>query len=225
MSSEVQRGETPVSSTSVDSILEFIGEGCYGKVAKCLNQETRETVGIKIRKKRPGVIHDYENELLVALDALKGLGNVHCDIKPDNIMLVRAPEVSFGLPLTKVIDVWGVSCVLACLFLAQKPFPVYCDCRMMKHIVTVLGQPEDHLFYTADVLHSVDEDPEDSRLPGGEVPPQQSDSLQEFEPESLNGGLPPLLSGDVSPSQSCARAEGKDLHENISASEQSDHLP
>ncbi|CAJ1067028.1 homeodomain-interacting protein kinase 2-like isoform X2 [Xyrichtys novacula] len=123
---------------------------------------------------------------MVALDALKGLGIVHCHIKPDNIMLLswsqpfrvklidfgeavpvsklprghffqpvgyRAPEVSLGLPLTEAIDMWGVGCVLASLFLADNPFPVDCDYLMMKHIVITLGQPEDHLLAAGENTH------------------------------------------------------------------------
>ncbi|KAK2862470.1 hypothetical protein Q5P01_002003 [Channa striata] len=124
-------------------------------------------------------IRPIAKQLLVALDALKGLGIVHSDIKPDNIMFVnmqdqplrvklldfgeaipvsniklgmelqptgyRAPEVSLGLPFTEAIDVWGVGCILAFLYLAENLFPVECDYQMMKCMVEVLGQPEEHL--------------------------------------------------------------------------------
>ncbi|CAJ1083984.1 homeodomain-interacting protein kinase 1-like isoform X1 [Xyrichtys novacula] len=248
MSTEVQRGDTLSSSLSAYSVLEFIGEGCFGKVAKCLNIWTRETVAIKICKETPGGIHATKKEistlerlsvldpessnlvrfierfdhvgqcclafemldinlydlvncspplsasairpiaqqLMVALDALKGLGIVHCDIKPDNIMLVsrsqpfrvklidfgeaipitqlprgpllqpvgyRAPEVSLGLPLTEAIDMWGVGCVLASLFLEDNLFEVNCDYLMMKQMVITLGQPEDYLLAAGKNTH------------------------------------------------------------------------
>ena len=38
-------------------------------------------------------------QLLVALDALKGLGIMHTDIKPDNIMLVDAVNQPFRVKL------------------------------------------------------------------------------------------------------------------------------
>ncbi|XP_071331170.1 homeodomain-interacting protein kinase 1-like isoform X2 [Trachinotus anak] len=124
-------------------------------------------------------IRPIAKQLLVALDALKGLGILHTDIKPDNVMFVnnqdqplrvklidfgeaipaskiqpglelqptgyRAPEVALGFPFTEAIDVWGVGCVLAFLYIAQNLFPVDCDYQMMKCMVELLGQPEDHL--------------------------------------------------------------------------------
>ncbi|KAK9528772.1 hypothetical protein VZT92_012917 [Zoarces viviparus] len=240
---EVQAGQTLLGSSSGYSVLEFIGEGCFGKVAKCRNLATKESVAVKILKQDVDFIPDTEKEvsilevisvlnpdhnnvvkfferfehmgqtclafemldrslydllcerdwkplalkqigiiakqLLVALDALKGLCILHTDIKPDNIMLVnmqdqpfkiklidfgeaipaskvqlgmwlqptgfRAPEVALGLPFTEAIDVWGVGCVLACLYLADNLFPVKCDYQMMKRMVEVLGQPDYHL--------------------------------------------------------------------------------
>ncbi|XP_034531318.1 homeodomain-interacting protein kinase 1-like [Notolabrus celidotus] len=71
--------------------------------------------------------------------------------------VLKAPEVALGLPITKAIDVWGVGCILAFLFLAENLFPVNCDNQMMRCMVEVLGQPEDnqlragrytHLFFT-----------------------------------------------------------------------------
>jgi len=38
-------------------------------------------------------------QLLAALDALKGLGIVHADIKPDNVMLVDAQDQSLRVKL------------------------------------------------------------------------------------------------------------------------------
>ncbi|XP_068454311.1 homeodomain-interacting protein kinase 1-like isoform X2 [Clinocottus analis] len=240
---EVQAGQTLFSSSSGYSVLEFIGEGCFGKVAKCRNLTTQESVAVKIIKQDDEFIQDTEKEvsmlevisvlnpdltnvvkfferfehmgqtclafeildmslydmvgerdgkplalneirpiakqLLVALDALKGLGILHTDIKPDNIMFVnmqdqhlkiklidfgeaipaskiqpgmalqptgyRAPEVALGLPFTEAIDVWGVGCILAFLYLADNIFPVNCDYQMMKCMVEILGQPDDHL--------------------------------------------------------------------------------
>ncbi|GLD45580.1 homeodomain-interacting protein kinase 1-like protein, partial [Lates japonicus] len=242
---EVQVGQTLFSSSSSYSLLEFIGEGCFGKVAKCQNLTTKETVAVKILKKDTDFIKDTEKEvsmlkvvsvlnsdhtnvvkfferfeymgqtclafemldrslyellqernwkplslneirpvtkqLLVALDALKELGILHTDIKPDNIMFVnkqdqpfrvklidfgeaipaskvqpgldlqpvgyRAPEIALGFPFTEAIDVWGVGCTLAFLYLADNLFPVECDYQMMKCMVEVLGQPEDHLLH------------------------------------------------------------------------------
>ncbi|XP_075906414.1 homeodomain-interacting protein kinase 3-like isoform X2 [Nelusetta ayraudi] len=73
----------------------------------------------------------------------------------------RAPEITLGLPFTEAIDVWGVGCTLAFLYLADNLFPVDCDFQMMKCIVQVLGQPQDRLLnggiYTHNFFKKADE--------------------------------------------------------------------
>ncbi|KAK9528794.1 hypothetical protein VZT92_012939 [Zoarces viviparus] len=160
---EVQAGQTLFGRSSGYSVLEFIGEGCFGKVAKCRNLATKESVAVKILKQDVDFIPDTEKEvsilevisvlnpdhnnvvkfferfehmgqtclafemldrslydllcerhckplalneigiiakqLLVALDALKGLGILHTDIKPDNIMLVNMQDQPFKIKL------------------------------------------------------------------------------------------------------------------------------
>ncbi|XP_077579596.1 homeodomain-interacting protein kinase 1-like [Stigmatopora nigra] len=243
---EVKTGKILYSKSNAYSVLDFIGEGCYGKVAVCKNLETSEIVAIKILKNDPCVKQDTEKELsmlklvsvldadstnvvkffeqfdhegniclvfevldcdliylleerqrqplsleeirviacqlLSALVTLKRLGILHTDIKPDNIMIVnryeqplkvklidfgnaipvskikqgleiqpvgyRAPEITLGLPYNEKIDVWSVGCIMAFLFLAGNLFAVNCEYQMMKHIICVLGQPDDHLLHT-----------------------------------------------------------------------------
>ncbi len=60
---EVQAGQTLYGSSSGYSVLEFIGEGCFGKVAKCQSLATRETVAVKILKKDTDFIQDTEKEV------------------------------------------------------------------------------------------------------------------------------------------------------------------
>uniref|UniRef100_A0A3Q2ZGT0 Protein kinase domain-containing protein n=1 Tax=Hippocampus comes TaxID=109280 RepID=A0A3Q2ZGT0_HIPCM len=164
----VLTGQILNSGSSPYTILEFVGEGRFGKVAKCLKKSTMDTVAVKIIKKDAFFIRDTEKELamlkmvsdlnpdhaniikfferfeymghtclvfemldchlfdlligrnwepmslseirsvakqlLVALDALKRLGILHTDIKPDNIMCVnkqdcplRVKLIDFGL--------------------------------------------------------------------------------------------------------------------------------
>ncbi|CAB1427475.1 unnamed protein product [Pleuronectes platessa] len=64
------------------------------------------------------------------------------DIQPCGYM---APEICLGLPFTEAIDVWGVGCVLAFMYLAQNLFSIKCEYQMMKNMVTLLGLPQDHL--------------------------------------------------------------------------------
>ncbi|XP_061639105.1 homeodomain-interacting protein kinase 2-like [Phyllopteryx taeniolatus] len=242
---EVKIGKVLYSKSNAYSVLEFIGEGCYGKVAVCKNLDTSETVAIKILKNDAAVKQDTEKELsmlkmvsvldvdnanvvkffeqfehegniclvfevldcdlinlleerqrqplsldeirviahqlLVALVTLKSVGILHTDIKPDNIMIVnrkeqplkvklidfgnalpaskikqgleiqpvgyRAPEITLGLPYNENIDVWSVGCIMAFLFLPGNLFAVNCEYQMMKHIICVLGQPDDHLLH------------------------------------------------------------------------------
>ncbi|KAK9515740.1 hypothetical protein VZT92_026365 [Zoarces viviparus] len=162
---EVQADQTLFGSSSGYSVLEFIDEGCFGKVAKCRNLATKESMVVKILKEDVDFIPDTEKEvsilevtsvlnpdhtnvvkffeqfehmgqtclafempdrslydllyerdwkplalneiriiakqLLVALDALKGLGILHTDIKPDNIMFVNMQDQPFKI---KFID-------------------------------------------------------------------------------------------------------------------------
>lgn len=118
-------------------------------------------------------------QMLVALNALKGIGLAHADIKPDNIMLVnrqlqpfklklidfglavpvskmclgiqiqalgyRAPEVILGLPLNEAVDMWYLGCVLAFMYLGRHLYPTECEYEVMRVIVQLQGQPEDHL--------------------------------------------------------------------------------
>ena len=45
--------------------------------------------------------------------------------------LLRAPEISLGLPFSEAVDVWGVGCVLVFLYLAQNPFSLKCEYQMV----------------------------------------------------------------------------------------------
>uniref|UniRef100_A0A3Q3E0M3 Homeodomain-interacting protein kinase 1-like n=1 Tax=Hippocampus comes TaxID=109280 RepID=A0A3Q3E0M3_HIPCM len=45
------------------SVLDFIGEGCYGKVAVCKSLDTSEMVAIKILKNDPSIKQDTDKEL------------------------------------------------------------------------------------------------------------------------------------------------------------------
>nr|XP_061797392.1 homeodomain-interacting protein kinase 1-like [Nerophis lumbriciformis] len=62
---EVQIGKILYSKSNAYSVLDFIGEGCYGKVAVCKNLETSEIVAIKILKNDPSVKQDTEKELSI----------------------------------------------------------------------------------------------------------------------------------------------------------------
>uniref|UniRef100_A0A671V081 Homeodomain-interacting protein kinase 1-like n=1 Tax=Sparus aurata TaxID=8175 RepID=A0A671V081_SPAAU len=76
-----------ISSSSTDYLIQsFLGEGFFGKVAKCIKATTGETVAVKIMKK--GLDIEAQNEMATTLQLLESTGIVHTDLKPDNIMLV-----------------------------------------------------------------------------------------------------------------------------------------
>ncbi|XP_028329155.1 uncharacterized protein LOC114479599 [Gouania willdenowi] len=234
--SQLRVGSVLRSSTTEYTILEFIGEGSFGKVAKCQVGITSKLVAVKILKNRDdieyerqmltyinflnsdNVIKFYEHfyhlfctclvfellemdlftflirkqkkpmfvyeirpiakQMLVALQGLVSLEVMHADIKPDNIMLAnikecayrvklidfglairssgarqglilqpigyRAPEICLGLLYTESIDMWGLGCTLAFLYLTQNLFIVNCEYLMMKSMVEILGMPSDN---------------------------------------------------------------------------------
>uniref|UniRef100_A0A8D0DAY3 Protein kinase domain-containing protein n=1 Tax=Sander lucioperca TaxID=283035 RepID=A0A8D0DAY3_SANLU len=141
-------------------VLDFNGEGCFGKVAKCLNLKTSEITAIKIHKmsenhmikkevemltkiraldpEKKNLVRFIDNfmfqdasclafemldrslwdllnqrqttlslheirpitqQLLVAFEALKIIGIIHTDLKPDNVMLVNHHEEPFRVKL------------------------------------------------------------------------------------------------------------------------------
>uniref|UniRef100_A0A8C5G1N7 Protein kinase domain-containing protein n=1 Tax=Gouania willdenowi TaxID=441366 RepID=A0A8C5G1N7_GOUWI len=219
-------GQVLQSSYNAFTILEFIGEGAFGKVAKCQVNGSNAIVAVKILKQeieedvehelgmleaigqlnadQVHVIKLYEifqhcghtclvfemldidlfqhclnknslyvnairpiaKQLLETLQALQYLKIVHTDIKPDNVMLInmkylpyrvklidfgkalhyytsklggmhqavgyRAPEVTLGLPFTESIDMWGLGCLLAFLYLGFHLFPVHCEHLMLR---------------------------------------------------------------------------------------------
>uniref|UniRef100_A0AAQ4R3G3 Protein kinase domain-containing protein n=1 Tax=Gasterosteus aculeatus aculeatus TaxID=481459 RepID=A0AAQ4R3G3_GASAC len=166
-------------------ILEFIGEGCFGKVAKCVNMNTNENTAIKILKyvdnyakevkmlqklrtldpERNNLVRFMDSfidddmsciafecldrslwdlmlqreerltlneirpitrQLLVALNALKGIGLLYTDLKLDNVMLVnhqdepfRVKLIDFGLAMT-ASEVWEGMIVQPCAYRAPE---------------------------------------------------------------------------------------------------------
>ncbi|XP_071354495.1 probable serine/threonine-protein kinase dyrk1 [Trachinotus anak] len=158
---QVQKEDVLHSNTTNYLVLDFNGEGCFGKVAKCLDLITGKTVAIKIHKKSEEHIiqrevdmleavraldpdkknivrfmdhfrfHDLSclafemldrslwdlmkerkfksltlseirpvtHQLMVAFEALKNIGIIHTDLKPDNIMLVNHNNQQFKIKL------------------------------------------------------------------------------------------------------------------------------
>uniref|UniRef100_A0A3B3B5W9 Protein kinase domain-containing protein n=1 Tax=Oryzias melastigma TaxID=30732 RepID=A0A3B3B5W9_ORYME len=86
----------------------FLGEGSFGRVAKCKKLGTDKVVAIKIVSGSAQTEINLLKELSkidVALKGLESINLVHCDIKLDNIMLVDQVSEPFRV---KLID-FGVS--------------------------------------------------------------------------------------------------------------------
>ncbi|XP_059201510.1 uncharacterized protein LOC131981296 [Centropristis striata] len=164
---QVQKYNILSSESAHYLVLDFNGEGVFGKVAKCVNLKTLETTAIKIHKEseddviqaevemlrqvraldpeKKNVVKFIDNfmfqglsciafemldrslwdllrqrritlslnelrpithQLLVAFEALKDIGIIHTDLKPDNVMLVnhqdkpyRVKLIDFGLAI------------------------------------------------------------------------------------------------------------------------------
>lgn len=58
---EIYNSGTLQSSCTSYSVLNLIGEGCYGKVARCQNLQTKEEVAVKILK--PDSMEDIKEEV------------------------------------------------------------------------------------------------------------------------------------------------------------------
>ncbi|XP_030285758.1 uncharacterized protein LOC115589161 [Sparus aurata] len=157
----LQKNDILVSNSTRYLIMDFIGEGSFGKVAKCLNLTTCNTEAVKIhtnskeniiqkevkmleaikaldpekdnivrfiegfrfddlsclafemldkslfdlmreRRFMPLSLNEIRpviHQLLVAFDALKDIGVLHTDLKPDNIMLVNHKDQPYKVKL------------------------------------------------------------------------------------------------------------------------------
>uniref|UniRef100_A0AAV2JYG8 Protein kinase domain-containing protein n=1 Tax=Knipowitschia caucasica TaxID=637954 RepID=A0AAV2JYG8_KNICA len=158
--SEITIGHTLQGQTDSYYVQDWLGEGGFGRVAKCQALSRKQTVAVKMLKdhtesmeaeismlekvrlldpERVNLVHFVEcfqfmgvnclalemldvdlytfmsrrcfvplqmseirpiaQQLLVALDALKGAGILHCDIKPDNVMFTNLEEQSLRIKL------------------------------------------------------------------------------------------------------------------------------
>lgn len=58
---DIYNSGTMQSSSTTYFVLNLIGEGCYGKVARCQNLQTKEEVAVKILK--PDSAEDIKEEV------------------------------------------------------------------------------------------------------------------------------------------------------------------
>uniref|UniRef100_A0A665TWH9 Protein kinase domain-containing protein n=1 Tax=Echeneis naucrates TaxID=173247 RepID=A0A665TWH9_ECHNA len=76
---QIKKMDILKNGTACYMVLDFKGEGVFGKVAKCLNLCTRETVAVKIHKKSDDRVNQREVTMLEAIR----------DLEPDKKNIVR----------------------------------------------------------------------------------------------------------------------------------------
>uniref|UniRef100_A0A668AGT3 Protein kinase domain-containing protein n=1 Tax=Myripristis murdjan TaxID=586833 RepID=A0A668AGT3_9TELE len=69
---QIQRGDRLSSGSSDYMVLDFLGEGSFGKVTRCVELDTYKTVAIKIMKKRQQAMRDAQLEVRKQIRVLKG---------------------------------------------------------------------------------------------------------------------------------------------------------
>ncbi|EKE41465.1 hypothetical protein ENUP19_0044G0011 [Entamoeba nuttalli] len=111
-------------------------------------------------------------QLLKAVECCSKAGIIHCDVKPENILMTengelklidlgsscfenytlysyiqsrhyRAPEVVFNNRYNNAIDMWSVGCIIAELFLGVPLFPADSEFDLIVRFVEMLGMPSD----------------------------------------------------------------------------------
>lgn len=118
-------------------------------------------------------------QILDALCVLRNSQIVHCDLKPENVLLqgeagqiklidfgsacfenrtmysyiqsrfYRSPEVLLGHPYDMAIDMWSLGCMAAELFLGLPLFPGASEHDLLVRIVDMLGMPPHHVLLKA----------------------------------------------------------------------------
>uniref|UniRef100_A0A8B9M752 non-specific serine/threonine protein kinase n=1 Tax=Accipiter nisus TaxID=211598 RepID=A0A8B9M752_9AVES len=138
------------SMTNSYEVLEFLGRGTFGQVAKCWKRSTKEIVAIKILKNHPSYarqgqieqnkfsplplkyIRPILQQVATALMKLKSLGLIHADLKPENIMLVDPARQPYRV---KVIDFGSASHV------SKAVCSTYLQSRYYRAPEIILGLP------------------------------------------------------------------------------------
>ncbi|XP_048097055.1 homeodomain-interacting protein kinase 1-like isoform X2 [Alosa alosa] len=130
--------EILTSRASSYEVLEFLGQGTFGQVAKCLKRDTNEIVAIKILKNHP----DYIRQGQIEARNLKRLSMEDTD----RFNCVRcSPEIILGLPFCEAIDMWSLGCVAAELFLGWPLYPGHSEYDQVRYISETQGPPPEYL--------------------------------------------------------------------------------
>ena len=123
------------------------------------------------------LIRSFTKQMLEALCVLEKGGIIHCDMKPENVLLMnergdikvidlgsacfenatiytyiqsryyRSPEVLIGLPYGFEIDAWSLGCICAELYIGIPLFPGSNEYDQIFRIVQLLGLPPQHMIH------------------------------------------------------------------------------
>ena len=139
-------------------VQELLGKNIYQYL-----KEMRFT-GMKLSE-----IKQFTRQLLEGVNLLNISGIVHCDLKPENVLLCdqgckiidlgsacfcnfvfydyiqsrhyRAPEIALGNRYSTAIDMWSVGCIVAEMFLGIPLFPANSEYDLILRYVDCLGLP------------------------------------------------------------------------------------
>jgi serine/threonine protein kinase len=117
------------------------------------------------------LIRTFTKQMLEALCVMEKANIIHCDMKPENVLLInerpeikvidlgsacfenatiytyiqsryyRSPEVLIGLPYGSEIDSWSLGCICAELFIGIPLFPGANEYDQLYRIIQLLGPP------------------------------------------------------------------------------------
>ncbi|KAL7715445.1 Homeodomain-interacting protein kinase [Entamoeba marina] len=234
---EVLTGDAVYGKSGKYRVVSLLGQGSFGQVFKCREEETGELVAVKILRNRSpyfrqgmleiavltllkekfdvdglgntvkmishflcnnhvcivfellginlyelmkqnncrgfgvSVARSFLSQMLKSLEVLYNNSIIHCDLKPENVLLVdytknvklidfgsacflnaplytyiqsrhyRAPEIILGASYTSAIDMWSFGCIAAEFFIGIPLFPGNSEYNQLQKIIKMIGPP------------------------------------------------------------------------------------